>query len=160
MRVSQQCFVIVFTLTLLLLSNNVRAQIKEHKIFSYEANVETVSRLSVSKKGFNYFGIETSHGTYVDFGSLPMVGFIGLTIGYRKMNSILHLDTYGNEIHFNPNDLYNLSHNICLGGQFDFRFNQIRKLRKKIIPAISIKLQSFIYQSNKDKELSLSVMKS
>lgn len=132
-------YIVIFILAVLV--SNVRAQYVKNRVANYEGSVELNSAVSLNDAPLSMFGIETIHRVLV--GDCV---FVGLGAGVN----IVHFTPYFEELtgDITPEMFHYDWHKcVCPTVSFNmgFRLNNIRKLRRSMIPFVEVK---FMYLWN------------
>lgn len=120
-----------------ILSSNVKAQYVKDKDANYEGSIELNSAASLNEASFSMFGVETIHGVLLWKDQI----FVGLGVGVNVVHFTPYVEKMTGDV--TPEMFhYDLQKYVCPTVSFNagLRGDNIRKIRKKIIPFVNVKL--------------------
>lgn len=127
-------YIVLFILAVL--ASNVRAQYVKDRRVNYEGSVELNSAVSLNDTPFSLFGMETIHGVLF----LEDCLFVGLGAGVNIVHFIPYVRKLTGDV--TPEMFhYDLHKCVCPVASLNigFRFNNIRKLRRKMTLFVNFK---------------------
>lgn len=127
-------YVVLFILAIL--SSNVKAQYVKDKGANYEGSIELNSAASLNDTPFSMFGVETIHGVLLAENWV----FVGLGVGVNVVHFTPYVEKMTGDV--TPEMFhYDLQKYVCPTVSFNlgFRADNIRKLRRKMIPFANFK---------------------
>lgn len=133
-------YVVLFILAIL--SSNVKAQYVKDKGANYEGSIELNSAASLNDTPFSMFGVETIHGVLLAENWV----FVGLGVGVNVVHFTPYVEKMTGDV--TPEMFhYDLQKYVCPAVSLNLgvRADNIRKLRRKIIPFVNVK---FMYLWN------------
>lgn len=119
-----------------ILSSNVKAQYVKDKDANYEGSVELNSAASLNDTPFSMFGVETIHGVLFWEDQI----FVGLGVGVNVVHFTPYVEKMTGDV--TPEMFhYDLQKYVCptVSLNLGFRADNIRKLRRKMIPFANFK---------------------
>lgn len=127
-------YIVLFILAIL--SSSVKAQYVKDKGANYEGSIELNSAASLNDTPFSMFGVETIHGVLLAEDWV----FVGLGVGVNVVHFTPFVEKMTGDV--TPEMFhYDLQKYVCptVSLSLGFRGDNIRKIRKKMIPFVNFK---------------------